>query len=69
MTNVRALALAAALVAVGPLAAHAEFRHFDMTVEEVTLQVAPGFKTKVWAYNGQVPGPLIHVKEGDEVEV
>ena len=48
---------------------HAELRHFDMTVEEVTLQVTPNFKTKVWAYNGQVPGPLIHVREGDEVEV
>lgn len=49
--------------------AHAEVRHFDMTIEEVDLEVAPGFTTKVWAFNGQVPGPLIHVKEGDDVEV
>ena len=36
---------------------------------EVEIEVAPGFSSKVWAYNGQVPGPLLHVKEGDEVEV
>jgi len=47
----------------------AEFRHFDLSIEEVTLDVAPGFKTKVWAYNGQVPAPLIRVNEGDDVEV
>ncbi|MCA8929852.1 MAG: multicopper oxidase domain-containing protein [Alphaproteobacteria bacterium] len=58
-----------ALAAMLPALAQAEFRHFDMTVEEVTLDVAPGFKAAVWAYNGQVPGPLIHVQEGDEVEV
>lgn len=47
----------------------AEMRTFDMTIEEVELEVAPGLTAKVWAYNGQVPGPLIHVREGDKVEV
>src|SRR5690606_12596846 len=47
----------------------AELRTFEMTIEEVELEVAPGFKSKVWGYNGQVPGPLLHVREGDEVEV
>ena len=47
----------------------AELREFEMTIEEVELEVAPGFKAKVWAYNGQVPGPLLRVNEGDEVEV
>lgn len=50
-------------------AAQAEFRQFEMTIEEVEIEVAPGFKSKVWAYNGQVPGPLLHVKEGDDIEV
>lgn len=49
--------------------ARAELRQFEMTIEEVEIEVAPGFKSKVWAYNGQVPGPLLHVKQGDEVEV
>lgn len=49
--------------------AHAELRKFDMTIEEFDFEVAPGLTTKVWAYDGQVPGPLIHVREGDDVEV
>ena len=61
------LAVALAVALTSPAAA--EFRHFDLSVEEVTLDVAPGFKAKVWAYNGQVPAPLIRVNEGDEVEV
>lgn len=48
--------------------AQAELRKIRMTIEEVDLEVAPGLTAKVWAFNGQVPGPLIHVKEGDEVE-
>lgn len=51
------------------LPAQAELRKFDMTIEELDLEVAPGLTTKVWAYDGQVPGPLIHVQEGDTVEV
>ncbi|HUH38683.1 MAG TPA: multicopper oxidase domain-containing protein [Spongiibacteraceae bacterium] len=64
--NPWAAALLAGLIAVS---AHAELRKFDMTIEEVELEIAPGFKSKVWAFNGQVPGPLIHVKEGDDLEV
>lgn len=60
---------ACALATVIPAAAHAELRQLQMTIEEVELEVAPGFKAKVWAFNGQVPGPLIHLTEGDEVEV
>ena len=26
--------------------------------------VLPGFKTPLWGYNGQVPGPTIHVQQG-----
>lgn len=49
--------------------ARAELRQFEMTIEEVELEVAPGFRTKAWGFNGQVPGPLLRVREGDEVEV
>lgn len=45
-------------------------RHeFEIRVEERELEVAPGLTAKVWGFNGQVPGPLIHVREGDEVVV
>jgi len=47
----------------------ADQHQFEISIEEVDLQVAPGFSAKVWAFNGQVPGPLIHVREGDELEV
>lgn len=47
----------------------AELRQLHMTIEERQIEVAPGFKARVWAYNGQVPGPLIRVKEGGDLEV
>ena len=49
--------------------ASAAQHHFEMTIEEVAIEVAPGLKYQVFGFNGQVPGPLIHVKEGDDVEV
>lgn len=69
--NPAAVGAALALV-VGFLPAHdarADVRKFELTVEEVEVEVAPGFKAKVWGYNGQVPGPLLRVQEGDEVEI
>jgi FtsP/CotA-like multicopper oxidase with cupredoxin domain len=54
--------------ALGAPAWAGETHHFEMTIEERVAEVAPGFKAKVWAYNGQVPAPLIHVKEGDTIE-
>ncbi|MGH0034169.1 MAG: multicopper oxidase domain-containing protein [Myxococcota bacterium] len=47
----------------------AKTHHFQLRVEERLLSVAPGFQAKVWAFNGQVPGPLLRVREGDEVIV
>ncbi len=70
--DVKRLSWISAVMAIGlalAAPAQAELRKFEMTIEEVTIEVAPGFKTKVWAYNGQVPGPLIRVNEGDDVEV
>ena len=42
---------------------------FDLTAEEMQWEVEPGKKVKAWAYNGQVPGPQIRVREGDRVRV
>jgi len=44
-------------------------REFNMTIEETRIKVAPGLDYNVFAFNGQVPGPLIHVREGDKVTV
>lgn len=60
------------LVALGlAFAGHvrADAREFDLTIDEMTIKVAPDLEYQVFAFNGQVPGPLIHVKEGDDVTV
>ncbi len=46
-------------------------KHYDvsMSIDEVTIQVAPDLKYKVFGFDGQVPGPLIHVRQGDDVSV
>ncbi len=65
-------ALGAALLLGGLAAApQAQAKHweFDMSIEEVRIQVAPDLSYNVFAFNGQVPGPLIHVKQGDDVTV
>jgi FtsP/CotA-like multicopper oxidase with cupredoxin domain len=69
MWQTKALKLVAFLFVLIPIMGRAEHREFNMSIEEVTITVAPGFKTNVFAFNGQVPGPLIHIKEGDDVTV
>ncbi len=66
--SARALAIVAVLAGLAATA-HAKQWEFEMTIEEVAVEVAPGLKYQVFAFNGQVPGPLIHVREGDEVTV
>lgn len=58
-----------AILAMLPGASRAEPREFNMTIEEVVIHVAPDLDYKVFAFNGQVPGPLIHVKQGDDLTV
>ena len=42
---------------------------YDLTCSEIDWEVEPGRKMKAWAYNGQVPGPQIRVRQGDRVRV
>jgi FtsP/CotA-like multicopper oxidase with cupredoxin domain len=42
---------------------------YQLTAEEIEWETEPGRKVKAWAYNGQVPGPQIRVREGDRVRV
>jgi FtsP/CotA-like multicopper oxidase with cupredoxin domain len=44
-------------------------KQFDLTAAIVDWEVEPGKKVRAWAYNGQVPGPLIKVAIGDRVRV
>jgi FtsP/CotA-like multicopper oxidase with cupredoxin domain len=42
---------------------------YELTAEKIQWETEPGKKVEAWAYNGQVPGPQIRVKEGDKVRV
>jgi FtsP/CotA-like multicopper oxidase with cupredoxin domain len=42
---------------------------FELTATTIQWETAPGTTVEAWAYNGQVPGPQIRVREGDRVRV
>ncbi len=42
---------------------------YELTAAPVQWETAPGQKVEAWAYNGQVPGPQIRVREGDRVKL
>jgi len=42
---------------------------YELVATELRWEVAPGQRVPAMAYNGQVPGPEIRVKEGDRVRV
>jgi FtsP/CotA-like multicopper oxidase with cupredoxin domain len=44
-------------------------RDLDITAAETELALIDGGKLRVWAYNGQVPGPTVRVRLGDTVRV
>src|SRR6185295_9335807 len=42
-------------------------KDFDLVAAEQDLPLIDGTKLRVWAYNGQVPGPTLRVRLGDTV--
>jgi manganese oxidase len=42
---------------------------FDITCRQIKWEVEPGRMVEAWAYNDQVPGPQIRVREGDRVRI
>ena len=44
-------------------------REFTLVAAPAELPLLDGKNLKVWAYNGQVPGPTLRVKLGDTVRV
>jgi len=63
---IRMLALALLLASAN---ANAEKREFEMTIEDTKITLVENQAFHTFAFNGQVPAPLFHVKEGDEVSV
>jgi nitrite reductase (NO-forming) len=52
-----------------PAAAKGPVARFSITVEDRTIEIAPGVRFHAWTFNGQVPGPVLHVHQGQAVEV
>jgi uncharacterized cupredoxin-like copper-binding protein len=44
-------------------------KQFDLTAKIIDWEVEPGNTVRAWAYNGQVPGPMIRVGIGDRVRI
>jgi nitrite reductase (NO-forming) len=42
----------------------------NMTLKDMVVEIAPGVKYNTWAFDGHgAPGPIIHVREGQTVEM
>jgi nitrite reductase (NO-forming) len=55
----------AALPPVGPGSVH----HYTIRLADETLEIAPGVRYAGWTFDGGAPGPIIHVRQGDWVDV
>lgn len=44
-------------------------REYELTAEDVEIEVAPGVMYPAWTYNGQVPGPTLRAREGERLRV
>ncbi len=42
---------------------------FNMIAKEGELEIFNGYKTKVWNYNGKVPGPELRINLGDTLKI
>ena len=45
------------------------WKQFDITASIIDWEVEPGKIVKGWAYNGQIPGPIIRANVGDKVRI
>jgi nitrite reductase (NO-forming) len=42
----------------------------NMTLKDMTVEIAPGVKYNTWAFDGHgAPGPIVHVRKGQTVEM
>ncbi len=44
-------------------------KRLSLTVEDVNFAITPDLVVPVWSFNGQLPGPPIHLRQGDTVEL
>jgi nitrite reductase (NO-forming) len=41
----------------------------DITLKDVTIEIAPGVKYSAWSFASGAPGPVIHVREGQRINI
>ena len=51
-----------------PLGAGTE-HHYTIRLKDEVLDIAPGVRYQGWTFEGSSPGPVIHVRQGDWVDV
>jgi nitrite reductase (NO-forming) len=51
------------------LPAAGEHVKVDLVLLDTTVKIAPGKSYRAWTFNGTVPGPVIHARVGDTVDV
>ncbi|MHB8731147.1 MAG: multicopper oxidase domain-containing protein [bacterium] len=44
-------------------------KQITVVARDAVQEIAPGVKVPLWTFNGSVPAPMIHVRQGDEVHV
>lgn len=67
-----AAALAATIASYGLTRAHAQApvsQNFTVTVENRNIDIGRGQQYGAWTFDGTVPGPVLHVHQGDHVHV
>jgi FtsP/CotA-like multicopper oxidase with cupredoxin domain len=45
----------------------ARLRRIRLEVSHQTIEIAPGVKYAAWTFDGTVPGPPLHIRQGDTV--
>ncbi len=52
-----------------PAAPAGPVANVNLVLKDVTVQIAPGVKYAAWAWAGGAPGPVIHVRQGQQVKI
>jgi Putative multicopper oxidases len=52
-----------------PALPDAGIKKFRIPIKNATIEIADGVKYQGWTFGGTVPGPIIHVRQGDRVQV
>ena len=52
-----------------PLLGGATLHEYEMVAYDKEIEIAPGVYFPAWTYNGQVPGPTIRAREGDQIRI